>query len=77
MLLRAVARGDVAVVPLKDEDLERSIKTMLRVYQTLSRIEPDLASPLYRIYTALTRCRRLRKEYRESSRNYRTEIPED
>lgn len=63
-LLRGVARGELAIVAIgNDDSLERGIKTMRYVRKTLGTINPELASPLYRIHAGLTLCKQLRQDY--------------
>jgi len=70
-ILRAVARGDVALVPLAGEELERTVRTLEHVVATMSVIEPTLAAPLGRIARALSACTALREEYQHSKEHYR------
>ncbi|MHA1216051.1 MAG: hypothetical protein ACTSPX_01840 [Candidatus Thorarchaeota archaeon] len=63
-LLRAIARGQVAVVRVGDDkELERTIRAIRYVRKTLGTIEPKLAGPLYQIHLGLTLCRKLRRSY--------------
>ncbi len=61
------------MVNIKDQDLDRTIKTFHRVRTTLRTVDPRLASPLYRIHRALIHARKLRKEYQEKRQGHRTE----
>lgn len=75
-VIKALARGELIVISLKDMDLDSACKTAYRVQRTMSSINRDLALPLRRLHASLALAKRLRRRFEHSSKSYHIEPKE-